>query len=79
MGMGIIYGVSCHGPMYVNYWSVLPENGSASFPFRTLAGAMAFSCPGAEIRLYQGSQPFAPILLTDEVLLTSYGGSALIA
>jgi hypothetical protein len=77
-GVSAIYGVPCHGPIYVDFWHIVPGNGSSVYPFPSLATALDYACAGAEIRLKAGQQPFAPILISDDVLLTSYGGSAVI-
>lgn len=78
IGMGIVYGASCHGPIYVDGNAVGPQNGSLLFPFQSLAMAVGFSCPGAEIRLLPGYHAFAPITIADQVLITAPQGSAVV-
>jgi hypothetical protein len=78
IGMGIVYGASCHGPIYVDGNAVGLQNGSLWYPYQSLAAAVSFSCPGAEIRMFPGHHAFAPITVSDQVLITAPMGVAVI-
>jgi len=78
-GMATVYGAPCQGPIYVHAFATpVGANGSLARPFPLLAQALAFACDGAEVRLFAGSQPFAPVTIGQHVVLSSYGGTAII-
>lgn len=78
IGMGIVYGASCHGPIYVDSNALWVPNGSLRYPFISLAAAVDFACPGAEIRILEGIHPYSPITIGKQMLITAPAGAAVI-